>query len=204
MGDDTIYVYDSELLESLKLKHPNLDVRAPDGTEPPLVVQKVFSIQQISLPYRRDSKHPIEPKLIFEVGLVRLSYENLATACGVSTAISHASGINGFEDIVYKRLEVGTIVGSYQSGEFSGNLTGNYVTPTIGATLDELGVPPEWADQKTHFALFEVIEEHFVLDTIAAPFLGTGGGAKQFFLTEIEHRAYYKPAHFGQIAKLKR
>jgi len=199
MSKEAVYVYDRSLLAALRRDHPHLDIRAPDGTEPPLTFKKVTSVEQISLPYDRKTQADVDPSLVYEVGTVRWAYENLARVAQISAVLSHVSGINPLNDIVFRRLEVGAIVGAYQVGEYEGRLTGNYVTPEPRATLDSLGVPAEWAAQKTHFALFKVVEEHFILDSVAAPFRGTKGGSRQFFLTDLLHRTLYTPAHFGEL-----
>lgn len=192
-----MWIYDPELRDALRARFPHLDVRDPqDEDEQRLAFARVDSIEQISLPYDRRSAGPVPPELVYGAGIVRVSYQGLEDALGRDQAVSHAAGIEPRQSIIYRRLEAGTIVGCYQSGEYTGRLTGSYVTPDIGATLDQLGVPAEWAAAKTHFALFEVVEEHFVLETVAAPFRGTAGGARQYYLTSLDDRDRYRPRIF--------
>jgi hypothetical protein len=193
MKPKPIYVYDPALIATLKADFPDLDIRAPDGSEPPLVMARVDSVQQISLPYSRNGTEPIDPRQLYEVMMIRWTYECMDE----EAALSHVAGINGRQDIVHRRLEVGTVVGAYQAGAYDGMLHGRYVTPDIGATLDQLGVPERFARRKTHFALFIVTEEHFVLKTTAAPFEGTSGGARQYFVYGADDRRRYKPCCFG-------
>jgi len=193
-----IYVYDPKLRDEMRKSLPHLDIREPDGTEPDLHFVRVDAVQQISLPYDRNDVGDIDPELVRQVGPVRFSYDDLVAIMGYDAVLSHIAGINPRRDIIYRRLEAGVIVGAYQAGEYTGTLTGSYVTPDIGATTDDLGVPPEWAAEKTHFALFEVVEWHFVLETIAAPFKGTGGGARQYFLEELVYRSRYRPVDFSR------
>ena len=196
-----IYVHDPKLRDSLKESLPHLDIREPDGTEPDLRFAQVDSLQQITLPYDRNSPDPIHPELVREIGLVRFTYDKLAAILGDEVALSHIAGIHPRHDIIYRRLEAGTVVGAYQSGAYAETLTGSYVTPDIGATLDDLGVPPLPAAEKTHFALFEVTDSHFVLETIAAPFGGTRGGARQYFLEHLSDRQHYRPVDFSRAAR---
>jgi hypothetical protein len=198
-----IYVYDPRLRDELRKSLPHLDIREPDGTEPDLHFVWVDAVQQISLPYDRNGTGNIDPELVRQVGPVRFSYDDLVAIMGYDVVLSHIAGINARLDIIYRRLDEGVIVGAYQAGEYTGALTGSYVTPDIGATTDDLGIPPQWAAEKTHFALFEVIEWHFVLETTAAPFGGAGGGARQYFLEELAYRRRYRPVDFSRAGHIR-
>ena len=197
MSEKPIYVYDKKLLADLRQKLPHLDIRAPDGHEPSLVFARVDSVEQITLPYRRDAPEPVGPEMVYQVGLVKWAYEQLETGRGLTTVLSHVSGIDPRKGFIYRNLEVGTVVGSYQAEIYDGKLHGNYVSPDNGVTMDRLGIPPDWAMAKNYYAQFQVTKEHGVLETTAAPFRGTKGGARQFFLTDLEHRNNYQPCVIG-------